>query len=35
VREVPIISKPVREVITSPDDEIIEYHDIVEFQEPP
>jgi hypothetical protein len=35
VREVPIIAEPVREVVTSPDDEILEDHDIVEFQEPP
>jgi hypothetical protein len=35
VREVPRITKPVREVITSPDEEILEDHDIVEFQEPP
>jgi hypothetical protein len=35
VREVPRITKLVREVITSPDEEILEDHDIVEFQEPP
>jgi hypothetical protein len=35
VREVPRIAEPVREVITSPDEEILEDHDIVEFQEPP
>jgi hypothetical protein len=35
VREVPRVAEPVREVITSPDEEILEDHDIVEFQEPP
>jgi hypothetical protein len=35
MREVPRAAKPVREVITSPDEEILEYHDIVEFLEPP
>jgi hypothetical protein len=35
VREVPKVAEPVREVITSPDEEILEDHDIVEFQEPP
>jgi hypothetical protein len=35
VRKVPRIAEPVREVITSPDEEILEDHDIVEFQEPP
>jgi hypothetical protein len=35
VREVPKAAEPVREVITSPDEEILEDHDIVEFQEPP
>jgi hypothetical protein len=35
VREVPRAAKLVREVITSPDVEIIEYHDILEVQEPP
>jgi hypothetical protein len=29
VREVPIIAEPVREVVTSPDEEILEDHDIV------
>jgi hypothetical protein len=35
VREVPKADEPVREVITSPDEEILEDHDVVEFQEPP
>jgi hypothetical protein len=35
VREVPKGTEPVREFITSPDKEILEYHDVVEFQEPP
>jgi hypothetical protein len=35
VREVPRATEPVREVVTSPDEEILEDHDIVEFQEPP
>jgi hypothetical protein len=35
VREVPRVAEPVREVVTSPDEEILEDHDIVEFQEPP
>jgi hypothetical protein len=35
VREVSRVAEPVREVITSPDEEILEDHDIVEFQEPP
>jgi hypothetical protein len=35
VRKVPRIAEPVREVITSPDEEILEDHDIVESQEPP
>jgi hypothetical protein len=35
VREVPRAAEPVREVATSPDEEILEDHDIVEFQEPP
>jgi hypothetical protein len=34
VREVPRVAEPVREVITSLDEEILENHDIVEFQEP-
>jgi hypothetical protein len=32
---VPRIAEPTREVIASPDEEILEYHDIVESQEPP
>ena len=32
---VPRVVEPVREVIASPNEEIIEYHGIVEFQEPP
>jgi hypothetical protein len=28
----PIVAEPVREVITSPDEEILEDHDIIESQ---
>ena len=35
VREVLRAAEPVREVVTSPDEEIIEDHDIIEVQEPP
>jgi U3 small nucleolar RNA-associated protein 14 len=35
MREVPRAAKPVREVITSPDEETPEDHDITEVQEPP
>ena len=35
MREVPRAVKPVREVVTSPDEELLEDHDIVEVQEPP
>jgi hypothetical protein len=35
VREVPRAAKPVREVVTSSDEEILEDHDILEVQEPP
>jgi hypothetical protein len=35
MREVPRATKPVREVITSPNEELLEDHDIVEVQEPP
>jgi hypothetical protein len=35
MREVPRAAEPVREVITSPDEELLEDHDIVEVQEPP
>jgi hypothetical protein len=35
VREVPRAAEPVREVITSPDEETLEDHDITEVQEPP
>jgi hypothetical protein len=35
MREVPIVAKLVREVVTSPDEELLEDHDIVEVQEPP
>jgi hypothetical protein len=35
MREVPRAAKPAREVITSPDEELLEDHDIVEVQEPP
>jgi hypothetical protein len=31
MRKVPRVAKPVREVIASPDEEILEDHDIVEF----
>ena len=33
--EVPRAAEPVREDVVSPDEEILEDHDIVEFQEPP
>jgi hypothetical protein len=35
VREFPRATEQVREVVTSPDEEILENHEIVEFQEPP
>jgi hypothetical protein len=35
VREVPRFVEPVREVVSSPDEEVPEDHDVVEFQEPP
>ena len=35
MREVPRAVEPVREVITSPDEELLEDHDIVEVQESP
>jgi hypothetical protein len=35
MREVPRAAEPEREVVTSPDEELIEDHDIVEVQEPP
>ena len=35
MREVPRTAKPVREDVVSPDEEIPEDHDIMEFQEPP
>jgi hypothetical protein len=35
MREVPKAAEPVREVVTSPDEELLEDHDIVEVQEPP
>jgi hypothetical protein len=35
MREVPRATKPVREVVTSLDEEFLEDHDIVEVQEPP
>ena len=35
MREVPRDAEPVREVVTSPDEELLEDHDIVEVQEPP
>jgi hypothetical protein len=35
MREVPRSVEPMREVVTSPDEEIREDHDILEVQEPP
>ena len=35
MREVPRATEPVREVVTSHDEELLEDHDIVEVQEPP
>jgi hypothetical protein len=35
VREVPRAAEPLREVVTSPDEELLKDHDIVEVQEPP
>jgi hypothetical protein len=35
VREVPRAVEPVREVVTSPDEESLEDHDLIEVQEPP
>jgi hypothetical protein len=35
MREVPIAAELEREVITSPNEELLEDHDIVEVQEPP
>jgi hypothetical protein len=35
MREVPRAAEPVREVVTSPDEELLEDHDIVEVKEPP
>jgi hypothetical protein len=35
MREVPSAAEPVREVVTSPDEELLEDHDIVEVKEPP
>jgi hypothetical protein len=35
VREVPIATEPVREAITSPDEETLEDHDVTKVQEPP
>jgi hypothetical protein len=35
VREVPRVAEPTREVVTSPDEESLEYHDMIEVQEPP
>jgi hypothetical protein len=35
MREVPRDAEPVREVVTSPDEEILDDHDISEVQEPP
>jgi hypothetical protein len=35
VREAPRVAEPVREVVASPDEEILEDHDTIEVQEPP
>jgi hypothetical protein len=35
VREVPTATEPMREGVTSSDEEILEDHDILEVQEPP
>jgi hypothetical protein len=35
MREVPRAAEPMREVVTSPDEELLEDHDIVEVKEPP
>ena len=35
MREVPRTAEPIREVVTSPDEEILEDHDTAEVQEPP
>jgi hypothetical protein len=35
VREAPRVAEPVREVVASPDEEILEDHDTTEVQEPP
>jgi hypothetical protein len=35
MRDIPRVAKPVREVITSPNEELLEDHDIVEVKEPP
>jgi hypothetical protein len=35
MREVPRVVEPEREVVTSPDEELLEDHDIVEVKEPP
>ena len=35
MREVPRATEPVMEVVTSPNEELLEDHDIVEVQEPP
>jgi hypothetical protein len=35
VREAPRVAEPVREVVASPDEEILEDHDTAEVQEPP
>ena len=34
MREVPRSAEPVREVVNSPDEESLEYHDMIEVQEP-
>jgi hypothetical protein len=35
MREVPRVAEPMREVVTSPDEKILEDHDILEVQAPP
>jgi hypothetical protein len=31
----PRVTEPMKEVAVNPDDEILEYHDMIESQEPP
>jgi hypothetical protein len=32
---IPKVVEPVRKVVTSPDEELLEHHDMMEVQEPP